>query len=31
MRIDYVPFSTRQDFDLALANYLAHRRSLVKR
>jgi len=30
MRIDYVPFSTRQDFDLALANYLAHRRSRVK-
>ncbi len=31
LRIDYVPFSTRQDFDLALASYLAHRRSLVKR
>lgn len=31
MRIDYVPFSTRQDFDVALANYLAHRKSLVKR
>ena len=31
MRIDYVPFSTRQDFDLALASYLSHRRSLVKR
>jgi len=31
MRIDYVPFSTRQDFDLALASYLSHRKSLVKR
>lgn len=31
MRIDYVPFSTRLDFDVALASYLAHRRSLVKR
>ncbi len=31
MHIDYVPFSTRQDFDLALASYLAHRKSLVKR
>ncbi|MEI6168584.1 MAG: DUF58 domain-containing protein [bacterium] len=31
MRIDYVPFSTHQDFDLALASYLAHRKSLVKR
>jgi hypothetical protein len=30
MRIDYVPFSTRQEFDMALASYLAHRRSLVK-
>ncbi len=30
MKIDYVPFSTRQDFDMALASYLAHRRSLVK-
>lgn len=30
MKIDYVPFSTRQDFDMALAGYLAHRRSLVK-
>ena len=30
MRIDYVPFSTRQAFDLALAGYLAHRRSLIK-
>jgi uncharacterized protein (DUF58 family) len=30
MRIDYVPFSTRQDFDLALAGYLAHRWSLTK-
>jgi len=31
MHIDYVPFSTRQDFDIALASYLAHRKSLVKR
>lgn len=31
MRIDYVPFSTRQDFGLALTSYLAHRKSLVKR
>jgi hypothetical protein len=31
MHIDYVPFSTKQDFDLALASYLAHRKSLVKR
>lgn len=30
MRVDYVPFSTRQGFDLALAGYLAHRRSLIK-
>jgi uncharacterized protein (DUF58 family) len=30
MRADYVPFSTRQEFDVALAGYLAHRRSLVK-
>ncbi len=30
MRIDYVPFSTRQEFDMALATYLAHRRSLIK-
>jgi uncharacterized protein (DUF58 family) len=30
MRIDYVPFSTRQDFALALAGYLAHRWSLTK-
>jgi uncharacterized protein (DUF58 family) len=30
MRADYVPFSTRQDFDMALAGYLSHRRSLVK-
>ena len=30
MRIDYVPFSTRQEFDLALAGYLAHRWSLGK-
>lgn len=30
MRIDYVPFSTRQEFDLALAGYLAHRWSIRK-
>jgi len=30
MRVDYVPFSTRQDFGMALAGYLSHRRSLVK-
>lgn len=30
MMIDYVPFSTRNEFDLALAGYLSHRRSLVK-
>ena len=30
MKIDYVPFSTRQEFDMAMAGYLAHRRSLVK-
>lgn len=30
MRVDYVPFSTRQDFGLALAGYLAHRRSLMQ-
>jgi len=27
MRIDYVPLSTRHNFDVALAGYLAHRRS----
>lgn len=31
MRIDYVPFSTKQDFGLALAAYLAHRKSLTRR
>jgi uncharacterized protein (DUF58 family) len=31
MRIDYVPFSTKQDFGLALAGYLAHRKSLTRR
>lgn len=30
MKIDYVPFSTRQDFDLALAGYLAHRQTTMK-
>jgi uncharacterized protein (DUF58 family) len=30
MKVDYVPFSTRQPFDMALAGYLAHRRSLIK-
>jgi uncharacterized protein (DUF58 family) len=30
MKVDYVPFSTRQDFGLALAGYLSHRRSLIK-
>lgn len=30
MRVDYVPFSTRQDFGMALAGYLAHRKSLLK-
>jgi len=30
MSIDYVPLSTKHDFDVALATYLAHRRSLVK-
>jgi len=30
MSVDYVPLSTRHDFDLALATYLARRRSLVK-
>jgi uncharacterized protein (DUF58 family) len=30
MHADYVPFSTRQEFDVQLAGYLAHRRSLIK-
>ncbi len=30
MNIDYVPMSTEQDFDVALATYLARRRSLAK-
>ena len=30
MRADYVPFSTRQEFDVALAGHLAYRRSLIK-
>ncbi len=30
MKIDYVPFSTRQEFDMALAGYLAHRHSTTK-
>jgi uncharacterized protein (DUF58 family) len=30
MQIDYVPFSTKQPFDLALLGYLAHRRTLAK-
>ena len=30
MNIDYVPMSTAQDFDVALATYLARRRSLAK-
>ncbi len=28
MSIDYVPLSTKRDFDVALAHYLAHRKSL---
>ena len=28
--VDYVPFSTRQDFGMAFAGYLSHRRSLVQ-
>jgi hypothetical protein len=31
MRIDYVPISTRQDFDLALAGYLAQRHATARR
>ena len=30
MHIDYVSLSTRQDFDLALAGYLGHRRSQMR-
>jgi uncharacterized protein (DUF58 family) len=30
MNIDYVPLSTRMDFDVALATFLARRRSLTK-
>ena len=30
MKVDYVPFSTTQSFDLALAGYLAHRRNTMK-
>jgi uncharacterized protein (DUF58 family) len=30
MSIDYVPLSTERSFDLALAQYLAHRRGLTK-
>ncbi|MFW6108284.1 MAG: DUF58 domain-containing protein [bacterium] len=30
MNVDYVPMSTEQDFDVALATYLARRRSLAK-
>jgi len=30
MQLDYVPLSTRRDFDVALATYLARRRSLAK-
>lgn len=30
MHADYVPFSTRQEFDVELAGYLAHRRSILK-
>jgi len=30
MNIDYVPMTTRRDFDVALVTYLARRRSLVK-
>ena len=30
MAIDYVPLSTGRDFDIALAHYLAHRKSLHK-
>ncbi len=30
MNVEYVPMSTAQDFDVALATYLARRRSLAK-
>lgn len=30
MSVDYVPLSTKRDFDVALAHYLAHRKSLSK-
>lgn len=30
MKVDYVPMSTATDFDIALAGYLAHRKSLAK-
>ena len=30
MKVDYVSFSTRQDFDIALLGYLAHRRMTAK-
>ena len=30
MSLDYVPLSTKRDFDVALAHYLAHRKSLRK-
>jgi hypothetical protein len=30
LRVEYVPMSTRTDFDLALAAYLMRRKSLVK-
>jgi len=30
MNVDYVPLSTRRDFDLALAHYLAHRKARAK-
>jgi uncharacterized protein (DUF58 family) len=30
MSVDYVPLSTRRDFDVALSHYLAHRRSHTK-
>ena len=31
MKIDYVPLSTRQEFDVALSQYLARRQSLLKK
>jgi hypothetical protein len=30
MKVDYVPFSTRQEFDQALAGFLAHRQTTMK-